>query len=297
MSADLADYQIERQIGTGARSRIFAALEVKSRRRIALKRVLRNSAADDPFLRQVEIEYEVARHVEHAHVRGVLALHRVRKMLQVRELVLAMEFVDGLPLEKALPNRLDRFLSIFIDAASGLEAIHRAGFVHADIKPHNIMRGRGGLLKIIDLGQASPIGKRKERIQGTPDFIAPEQVHRKILNERTDVFNLGASMYWVLTTESYPTEIAGQTGRGVAITPTQALAPIEINAKIPRSLSDLVMECCRSSPSQRPADMAELRARLTSIRALWNKRRQTLKEAHLAKRQQGEADELTRSCE
>jgi len=297
VSAELSGYQIERQIGIGARSRIFAAVALKTGRRVALKRVARNSRDDDRFIRQAENEYAVGHRIDHPHVRGVIALHRVRRRLRLAELVLALELVDGLPLEKALPNRLDRFLAIFIKTAAGLEAIHRAGFVHADIKPHNILRGRGGVVKIIDLGQASPSGRRKERIQGTPEFIAPEQVHRKILNERTDVFNVGASMYWVLTCETYPTEIAGRNGRGVTLAAARPLAPIEINAKIPRSLSDLVMECCRSSPGERPADMAELRTRLTSIRALWNKRREAYRLEHLSRLQRGATDEVTRNCE
>jgi serine/threonine-protein kinase len=110
-------------------------------------------------------------------------------------------------------------------------------------------------------------------VQGTPDYIAPEQVRRLQLDRRTDVFNLGATMYWVLTSEKYPTAIRGAVERGtVNLTSAEKpLAPIELNDKIPLALSTLVMECCRQNPSERPADMKQVTSRLAAIQKLWNK--------------------------
>ena len=130
-------------------------------------------------------------------------------------------------------------------------------------------------MKIIDVGQSCPLHHRKERIQGTPDYIAPEQVRRMRLDQRTDVFNLGATMYWVLTSETYPTEIRGTDARGgiSLMSPDNPLAPAELNDKIPLSLSKLVMECCRENPAERPADMKQLNARLAVVQKLWKKHR------------------------
>jgi len=290
VTALIPGYRITRQIGSGARSRIYA-VEDESGRRFALKRVVRSSDEDDRFLEQVENEYAVGSKVEHPHVRRPIALHRIRKLLQVKELLLLLEYVEGTTLDRARPNRLDRFLSIFLKVAAGLEAMHRAGYVHSDIKPNNIVLGRGGVVKIIDFGQACAIGRRKERIQGTPDYIAPEQVQRKVLDQRTDVFNVGATMYWVLTSENYPTEVRGPDARGgIALVKSERpLAPIEINEKIPIALSNLVMECCRPNPGDRPSDMRDVQARLLAIRQIWKKQRETLKMKHLAQLQAGRA--------
>ena len=202
--------------------------------------------------------------------------------MQTRRIWLVMEYVDGLNLEKARPNRLKTFLSLFRKVAQGLNAMHVAGFVHTDIKPTNIMITRGAAVKIIDFGQSCPIHHRKERIQGTPDYIAPEQVRRLTLDQRTDVFNLGATMYWVLTSEKYPTAIRGTDARGGIniITADKPIAPIELNDKIPLSLSKLIMECCRDNPHSRPADMKQVISRLEVVQRIWAKQR----EAHRAER-------------
>jgi serine/threonine-protein kinase len=212
-------------------------------------------------------------------LRRIYEVRRIRRLLQVKELVLVMEYVDGLNIEKARPNRLTTFIKVFQRVAMGLDAMHEAGYVHTDIKPTNIMIAVGGVVKIIDFGQACPINHRKERIQGTPDYIAPEQVRRLSLDRRTDVFNLGATMYWVLTSENYPTEIRGRDSRGGIglLSAKRPVAPIELNDKIPLSLSKLVMECCSERPADRPADMKQVVARLAVVHKLWRKYRESIK--------------------
>ncbi len=272
-------YQLTRQIGTGAGSKIYAAVERKSGKIFAIKHVVRGSADDERFLRQAETEHEISSRIHHPNLRHSYTIHRVRKRLQVKELFLVMEYVDGLTLEKARPNRLNTFLTLFHKVAKGLGAMHEAGYLHTDIKPTNIMIAKGGVVKVIDFGQSCPIHHRKERIQGTPDYIAPEQVRRLILDPRTDVFNLGATMYWVLTSEKYPTEIRGiDSAAGINVVASRKpVAPTELNDKIPISLSKFVMECCREKPMERPADMTQVIARLAVVRKLWRKYRESIR--------------------
>lgn len=275
MGAELPGYRVIKQLGVGAASKINFAVELKTGRKVAIKSVVRNSAEDDPFIQQVETEYTVCSKLDHGALRKVYSIHRMRKLLKVSEIILVMEMVEGLSLETARPNRLNTFLKIFQRVAEGLHAMHGCGFVHSDIKPTNILIAQGGLIKIIDFGQSCPINHRKERIQGTPDYIAPEQVNRAPLDARTDVFNLGATMYWLLTSENYPTAIRGAEMRG-QITLTnkdKPLAPVELNDKIPLALSNLVMECCRESPAERPPDMKQLLSRLAVVQKLWSKQR------------------------
>ena len=282
MNSELPGYRITRQIGVGARSKISLATELRSGKTFAVKYVERESGEDDPFVGQVETEFEVSSKMSHSCLRHSFHIHRERKMMQTRRIWLVMEYVDGLNLEKARPNRLKTFLSLFRKVAQGLSAMHVAGFVHTDIKPTNIMITRGAAVKIIDFGQSCPIHHRKERIQGTPDYIAPEQVRRLTLDQRTDVFNLGATMYWVLTSEKYPTAIRGTDARGGIniITADKPIAPIELNDKIPLSLSKLIMECCRDNPHERPGDMKQVVSRLEVVQRIWAKQR----EAHRADR-------------
>ena len=282
MNSELSGYRMTKQIGTGARSKISLATELKTGKTFAVKYVERDSSEDDPFVSQVETEFEVSSKISHPCLRHSFHIHRERKLLQTRRIWLVMEYVDGLNLEKARPNRLRTFLLLFRKVARGLHAMHEAGYVHTDIKPTNIMIAKGAAVKIIDFGQSCPIHHRKERIQGTPDYIAPEQVRRLTLDQRTDVFNLGATMYWVLTSEKYPTAIRGTDARGGIniITTDRPIAPIELNDKIPLSLSKLIMECCRDNPHERPADMKLIGSRLEVIQKIWAKQR----EAHRAER-------------
>src|SRR2546430_604156 len=83
---------------------------------------------------------------------------------------------------------------IIIYTARALDALHALGYVHCDLKPNNILISEDLQVKVIDLGQAAKFATIKTRIQGTPDYIAPEQVNCGPVTVRTDVFNLGATM-------------------------------------------------------------------------------------------------------
>lgn len=283
VSLSIPGIRLTQGIGTGARSRIYLAVDVKTGQRFAVKRVVRGGPEDDRFIEQAENEFAVAGKVDHPAIRKCYDIHRARKLLQVRELYLVMEYVAGTGLDRSMPNRLIAFLKLFIRVAEGLHAMHMAGFIHTDIKPNNILIGQGGV-KIIDLGQACPIGHRKERIQGTPDYIAPEQVDRGVLNQRTDVFNLGATMYYVLTLNTFPTQVRGADLRGgiALVDTTGPLAPIEINDKIPLALSNLVMDCCRSDPTQRPADMMQVIHRIRAAKEVWKRQREAFRQEYLS---------------
>lgn len=274
-------FRIVGTLGQGARSTILQVLEESTGKFFALKRVVKNDADDQKFIDQVEIEFKVANGIEHAHLRRAEALHRNKKWLQVNEVCLLMEYVPGRTLEQHRPNRLDHFLIIFRKVSLGLAALHDYGFVHADMKPNNVVLGSGGIVKIIDFGQSCPIGHRKERIQGTPDYMAPEQVRRLPLDQRTDVFNLGATMYWVLTEQNYPTDVpSGIRANIEVVRADKPMTPKEVNPKFPLSLSQLVMDCCQSNPKDRPRDMRQVEKRLRVVQSLWRKKLDELKAQH-----------------
>jgi serine/threonine-protein kinase len=142
--------------------------------------------------------------------------------------------------------------------ATGLNAMHQHGFVHCDIKPNNILLNKAGSIKIIDLGQSCRIGTTKTRIQGTPDYIAPEQVKRKPLGPKTDIFNLGATMYWALTGKNVPTLIPVKKETVTRLEKKECPAPHELKKQIPEALSLLVMSCVKDDPAERPRNMMDI---------------------------------------
>ena len=258
---DFGGYSIIKRIGTGARSTIYLATNNQDGRKIALKRIFFERPEDSRVFEQTETEYHVARRINHPYVRKCYKLKKIRSMFKVREILLAMEFFDGKNLEDSPTLSLGDVLLVFRMVASGLNAMHQYGFVHCDIKPNNILLSLAGSIKIIDLGQSCKIGTIKPRIQGTPDYIAPEQVKRKPLGPKTDIFNLGATMYWALTGKHAPTLIPKMNKFGFPITKPRR-APHEIKKQIPIEISRLVMECIEGDPARRPHNMMTVVSRL-----------------------------------
>lgn len=264
----LPGYEFVSRIGRGAGATISLATESATRQQVAIKHVIRRTPEDDRFIAQAENEYEIAHQLNHPHLRKCMDIYRIRKWLRTQHLFLVLEHVDGTRLEDKRPKDLPGAIDVFRKIAEGLHAMHQAGFAHADIKPNNVLLGHDGVLKIIDFGQSCPLGHVKERVQGTPDYIAPEQVLRRPIDQRTDVFNLGATMYWILTGKYFETMIqkAAPGAKRHEIDARRGNAPPhELSAKIPVALSRLIMECCDNLPDARPRDMKQLLSRLDVI--------------------------------
>jgi serine/threonine-protein kinase len=260
---DIEGFTIIRRIGMGARSVIYMAVDEATKETIALKRACFESPEDVRIFEQMAMEYHVARQLDHPYLRRCYKMIRKRKFMRTQELLLTMELFDGQSLEEHAKLSLGDVLLIFRMVATALNAFHQKGYVHCDIKPNNILFNKKGTIKIIDFGQSCKIGHIKKRIQGTPEYIAPEQVRREHLSHRTDIFNLGATMYWALTGRHVSTLIqrTNEFGLSVAEAPTFK-APHEIYKKIPRELSEMIMHCVQDKPSDRPSNMSELIARL-----------------------------------
>lgn len=279
MNFSVPGFVIYERLGTGARSTIWLVVEQATGRQFALKRVRRRPTDDDRFLRQALNDYEVSSKVSHSVLRQSHRLWRVRRLLQLREIRILMELVEGRTLEQVGPMGTHGLLRIFIRVAEGLHAMHQQHFVHSDIKPNNILLADNGEVKVIDFGQSCPIGHVKGRIQGTPDYIAPEQVEKGMpLTQRTDVFNLGATLYWAVTGKAFPTVMPSQKRVGGIdlVGPREAPEPYEVNPKVPMALSRLIMDCCRPNPKDRPAGMPEVIRRLEVAQHVLDKNGVTL---------------------
>lgn len=257
-------YEILETLGHGARSTIYLVRDKVTAERYALKRVIRNSSADQRFVEQALLEHDVAQQFNHPSLRKSNRVFKIKSFFRIKEVYILMEAVDGLTLEQKRPTNMLEVCRIFQDTAIALGVMHRAGYVHADIKPNNILVTKQDMVKIIDFGQSCPSGTRKERIQGTPDYIAPEQVRREHITPKTDVFNLAATMYFALTQQHVPTLIP-KGGSGMSLvdrTPSKCPSPMELNPDVPPALSGLIMNCLEQDPRERPESMTRIYERL-----------------------------------
>lgn len=273
MAQTLLHYEVLERLGEGARSTIYKVLDPNTRNTLALKHVVRADPKDIRFIEQMEAEYEISRNFTHKNLRRTFELKIIKTLLlKVSEAFLVMEYFDGKPLEVELPRDLSDVLDTFVQAAEGLKVMNQMGIVHCDIKPNNILRDRHGRVKVIDYGQSCKIGTVKERIQGTPDFIAPEQVARKPVTPQTDVFNLGATLYWALTGKHIPTlYTVNKKGENSFLLDTAIAAPSELNPIVPVPVSNLVLECVSTNPNKRPDGMDAVIRRLELGRHVLNK--------------------------
>ncbi|MFA5293294.1 MAG: serine/threonine-protein kinase [Phycisphaerae bacterium] len=259
---ELEGFTVIKKLGTGARTTIFLARDEETGSTVALKRAVCEKPEDTRIFEQMTNEYKVSQAINHPYLRKCNKLIKVRKALKVREVFLSMDMFEGETLEKTKALSLGDVLLVFRMVADGLNAMHQQGYIHCDIKPNNILINESGAIRIIDLGQGCKIGTVKPRIQGTPDYIAPEQVKRKHLNQRTDIFNLGATMYWALTGKNVPTMIPQSNDLSAMLGQRKFPTPSQVYRKIPIGVSNLVMDCVKEEPERRPGSMVDIISRL-----------------------------------
>jgi len=266
----VSGYNIVEKVGDGARSQVYKVREPSGGAVFALKRVVRDRHEDTRFLEQAITEYKVASQLNHPLLRRCFDLRRIRRLFRLVEVQVVMEFVDGVSLDRRPPEGVWDIVRLFTEVADGLRHMNSCGFLHTDIKPNNILANREGDIKIIDFGQSCPIGFRKPRIQGTPDYIAPEQVERCHLTTQTDVFNWGATIYWALTQQAYPTIISKHEGRRQKheVQHRKPPPPDQLNPEVPRALSNLVMQCCEYDRQKRPKNMGDVIDRMEMIQEI-----------------------------
>lgn len=276
MSIDLPNYRILAKLGSGANSTLLLARSVQTGARYTVKVVKIRQPEDMKFVDQLRDEHAAGSLLEHPVLRKTYELRFVRRRLtKIKSAILFMEYVDGVALnDPDFSCPLPKLLLYFRKVAEGLHAMHQAGFVHADLKPGNILITPDERVKLIDLGQACKIHTAKARVQGTIDYMAPEQVSLRALDGRTDVFGLGATLYKVLTGRAMATDMnqtislhsLGLIGKRTL--ETQQPLTVELAAPIER----LIEDCCQKDPARRLPNMKAMIDRLDMARTILLKR-------------------------
>jgi eukaryotic-like serine/threonine-protein kinase len=262
----IGNFQIVGPLGTGAHSTILHIRRSGDGKNYALKVVPLESAEDEKFHEQARHEYRVAQMLDHPNLIKVYALEPVKDWLfRTKKVHLLIEYVNGKTLDACPKLRMGQLLRVFKCVADALVHMHRRQVLHADLKPNNIMLSRSGEVKVLDFGLSWIKGEGKDRVQGTPEYMAPEQVKKSIVNERTDIYNFGATMYRLLTWRLPPNAAASQEAGFNLDTKSWAslLKPVQdFNAEAPPAVCDLVHKCLAFNPLNRPERMSEVQGTL-----------------------------------
>jgi serine/threonine protein kinase len=268
MAEPIGQFQILAELGKGAHSTIYLIRRHSDNRQFALKSVPVHSKDEAKFLDQAKHEYRVAQLLEHVNLIKVYTLETQRDwFFRVRKVHLLIEYVNGKTLDQTMKLSLPRLVQVFAKIGAGLAHMHRRNVFHADLKPNNILLSRAGEVKIIDFGLAWIKGEPKDRVQGTPEYMAPEQSKKATANERTDLFNFGATMYR-LTTGKLPPSMIGATG-GTSLNAKlfrSLLKPVhELMPETPKPLCDLIHRCLEFDPKARPERVGEVLEGLNAL--------------------------------
>lgn len=266
----IGKYTILSQLGAGAHSTILHISRAEDGRQYALKVVPINDPEDKKFQEQAEHEFRISQMLDHPNLVKIHLLESKSDWLfRIRKVLLLIEYVsNGQTLDHIKTFALEKLVPVFVQVASGLVHMHRRGVMHADMKPNNIViNQRTNQAKVIDYGLAWVKGESKGRIQGTPEYMAPETISAGIVSEKTDIFNFGATMYRMVTWQ-LPPSLVPQPGtvRLNAQVYAKLLKPVsECNAQAPKALCELIHQCLQYSPDQRPERMSEIQGALDKI--------------------------------
>jgi serine/threonine protein kinase len=246
----IGKFQVLGSLGTGAHSTILHVRREEDGKGYALKVVPIADSEEHKFLEQAQHEFRVAQMLSHPCLIKIHALESQRDWLfRVRKVHLLIEYVNGKTLDHCPKMPMPRLVQVFARVGAALSHMHKRGVFHADLKPNNILISRGGDVKVIDYGLAWIKGENKGRVQGTLEYMAPEQARRKHISERSDVYNFGATMYRMVTGKlpiSVEMPFEGKDWDR-AIPPVRDLAP-----QAPAELATLIHNCLTYHPHSRP---------------------------------------------
>jgi serine/threonine-protein kinase len=256
-------YVIKRKLGSGGMADVFLAEDQELGRPVALKLLDDRHAADEQFVERFRREAQSAAGLNHPSIVSIFDRGYAEGTYYI-----AMEFLDGRTLKELLVRNGPTPVPIAIDYArqilGALAFAHRNGIVHRDIKPHNIIVGSDGRLKVTDFGIArSGASQMTEAgsIVGTAQYLSPEQARGAPVDPRSDLYSLGIVLYEMLTgkvpfTGDTPVEIAMKHLSQVPEPPSK------LRPDVPHALDAVVMRALAKDPDQRYASAEEMDADL-----------------------------------
>lgn len=260
-------YQIIEELGKGGMGRVYKVLDKEVNAKVALKLIKAEIAADKHTIERFRNELKTARDISHKNVCRMYDLNK-----EAGTYYLTMEYVPGEDLKSMIRMSgqlgVGTAISIAKQVCEGLAEAHRLGVIHRDLKPSNIMIDREGHVRIMDFGIARSLKAKGITgagvMIGTPEYMSPEQVEGKDVDQRSDIYSLGAILYEMMTGR-VPFE--GDTPFTIGVKHKSEIPkdPKVFNPHLPDDLSRVIIKCLEKDKEKRYQNSEELRSELTRI--------------------------------
>src|SRR5512135_506709 len=246
-------YRLLAQIASGGMAVVYKAHDTVLNRVVAVK-ILRETFADDKgFRTRFQTEAQSAANLAHPNIVTVYDFGQDGSRTYI-----VMEYIEGRDLKSVIraeaPLPLDRTLDLFVQACAGLGYAHRAGLVHCDVKPQNMLVTNDGRLKVTDFGIARAISevvpRDVETVWGTPHYFSPEQASGETPTPASDVYSLGVMLYEMLAGR-LPFEGDSHTDLAMAHLRDEPPPLTTLNPTVPIQIEQIITKVMSKEPSNR----------------------------------------------
>ena len=260
-------YEIIEELGKGGMGRVYRVEDTKLEQEVALKLIKPEIAKDKKTIERFRNELKLARNIRHKNVCGMFDLGETEGAHFI-----TMEYVRGEDLRSSIRRfgqlPIGKSTSIAKQVCDGLSEAHRQGVVHRDLKSNNIMIDKEGNVRIMDFGIARSLEAKGITgagvMIGTPEYMSPEQVEGKEVDQRSDIYSLGVILY-EMATGRVPFEGDTPFTIGMKHKGETPKSPMELNTQISDDLNRLILRCLEKEKDKRYQSVEEVRSELTNI--------------------------------
>ncbi len=260
-------YQIIEELGKGGMGKVYKAIDIDIKEKVAIKLIKPEISTDKKTIERFQNELKFARKIRHKNVCQMYDLNREEGTYYI-----TMEYVEGENLKNMIRMSgqlgMGTAISVAKQVCDGLEEAHKLGVIHRDLKPSNIMIDREGNVRIMDFGIARSLKEKGITgagvMIGTPEYMSPEQVEGKEVDQRSDIYSLGVILYEMVTGR-VPFEGDTPFTIGMKHKGETPKNPRELNTQISDDLNRLILRCLEKDKDNRHQSAGEVRSELTNI--------------------------------
>ena len=262
----VANYRIMAELGRGGMGIVYKALDEKKDKLVAIKVLPPDFLTDRRKAQYLDHEFKIALELSHPNIIRFFKLIKLQLPGEkVKRGFLIMELVDGWNMRRHIQKQdltMFQAVDLVVAVCTGVEYIHHNGIIHGDMKPENILISPAGAIKIADFGLSkanSLLQLSREKLRGTKRYMAPEQLTRKKVDARTDIYSLGVSCYELFTGQSpYTGKNAEEIIREIVNRRVKPVPPSKVKAGLHHNLDKILMKALEKNPKNRYASMLEM---------------------------------------